>query len=85
MTVPNTTISVTHSLLIEQAARWLRKTGCAVVITDMTHGGPELVLETGVRQTEAMALYRRHGFTGTPCWGDYATSPLSLCLAKTLP
>lgn len=30
-----------HADLIDRAAAWLRKKGCAVVITDMTHGGPE--------------------------------------------
>lgn len=33
--------TLTHSLLVEQAAKWLARKGCAVVITDMTHGGPE--------------------------------------------
>ena len=30
-----------HSALIEHAARWLARKGCAVVITDMSHGGGE--------------------------------------------
>ena len=30
-----------HADLIDRAAAWLQKKGCAVVITDMTHGGPE--------------------------------------------
>lgn len=32
---------MTHSELITLAAKWLEKKGCALVITDMTHGGPE--------------------------------------------
>ena len=50
----------------------------------LARGLHRLVLETGTRQTEAMALYRRHGFAEAPCWGAYATSPLSTCLAKAL-
>ncbi len=43
-----------------------------------------LVLETGVRQTEAQALYRRAGFTQIAPFGEYANSPLSICMAKEL-
>lgn len=31
----------THDLLIEQAAKWLERKGCSIVITDMAHQGPE--------------------------------------------
>jgi GNAT superfamily N-acetyltransferase len=41
-----------------------------------------LVLETGVRQSEATALYRRAGFREIPPFGEYLGSPLSLCMAK---
>lgn len=37
-------------------------------------------LETGVRQTEALGLYRSAGFAEIPCWGPYATDPISVCL-----
>jgi putative acetyltransferase len=48
-------------------------------------GLSRLVLETGIRQTEALALYRRAGFTDIPAYGEYASSPsTSVCLAKTL-
>ena len=44
-----------------------------------------LVLETGTRQLEALALYRNAGFTGIPAYGEYAASPAtSVCLAKVL-
>jgi GNAT superfamily N-acetyltransferase len=43
-----------------------------------------LILETGERQPEAMALYRSAGFVERPCWGDYAESPLAVCFAKAL-
>ena len=44
-----------------------------------------LVLETGIRQTEALALYRGAGFTDIPPYGEYRASPsTSVCLAKSL-
>ena len=43
-----------------------------------------LILETGQRQPEAIALYRSAGFEDYPCWGDYIDSPLAVCLAKLL-
>lgn len=50
-----------------------------------TLGLDRLVLETGIRQTEALALYRRAGFTGIAAYGEYAASPAtSVCLAKAL-
>jgi GNAT superfamily N-acetyltransferase len=50
-----------------------------------TLGLARLVLETGTRQTEALALYRRAGFTAIPAYGEYAASPgTSVCLAKAL-
>ena len=43
-----------------------------------------LLLETGVRQTEAQALYQRAGFSRIEPFGEYVHSPLSICMAKTL-
>ena len=43
-----------------------------------------LVLETGVRQQEALALYQRVGYSPIPAFGEYLDSPLSLCLGKDL-
>lgn len=40
---------ITHALLIEHAAKWLQKKGCAVVITDMSHGGAETADAIGWR------------------------------------
>jgi putative acetyltransferase len=48
-------------------------------------GLTRLVLETGVRQTQAIILYHRAGFSDIPPFGEYTTSPLSLCMAKDLP
>ena len=48
-------------------------------------GLARLVLETGIRQTEALALYRDAGFTDIPAYGEYvASSGTSVCLAKGL-
>jgi len=49
-----------------------------------TLGMARLVLETGVRQLEAIALYQRAGFSRVAPFGEYVGSPLSLCLAKDL-
>jgi GNAT superfamily N-acetyltransferase len=44
-----------------------------------------LVLETGVRQTAALALYRATGFQPIPLFGEYCLSPeTSVCLGKDL-
>jgi GNAT superfamily N-acetyltransferase len=50
-----------------------------------TLGLARLVLETGTRQTEALALYRRAGFTEISAYGEYSASPgTSVCLVKVL-
>lgn len=43
-----------------------------------------MVLETGDRQDEALALYLRAGYSAIPCFGEYANSPLSLCMERML-
>jgi GNAT superfamily N-acetyltransferase len=48
-------------------------------------GVRRLVLETGVRQTAALALYRATGFHAIPLYGEYRLSPdTSVCLGKDL-
>lgn len=48
-------------------------------------GASRLVLETGVRQHAALALYRNTGFTPIPLYGEYGLSPdTSICLGKAL-
>ena len=47
-------------------------------------GVKRIVLETGERQVEALALYERAGFVQVPRFGEYADSPLSVCLSKDL-
>jgi putative acetyltransferase len=48
-------------------------------------GLTRLVLETGTRQTEALALYRNAGFVDIPAYGEYSASlGTSVCLSKEL-
>jgi putative acetyltransferase len=48
-------------------------------------GVRRLVLETGVRQAAALALYRATGFQPIPLYGEYCLSPeTSVCLGKDL-
>ena len=47
-------------------------------------GAKRLVLETGIYQHAAIALYRQAGFTPIDCWGEYASSGTSLCFEKPL-
>jgi putative acetyltransferase len=47
-------------------------------------GVRRLVLETGVHQQAAILLYRRAGFVQIDCWGEYASSPTSICYEKRL-
>ena len=48
-------------------------------------GVRRLVLETGVRQAAALALYRATGFELIPLYGEYVHSPdTSVCMGKEL-
>jgi putative acetyltransferase len=49
-----------------------------------TLGVSRLVLETGLRQSEAITLYEHAGFSRIPPFGEYVQSPLSFCMAKEL-
>jgi GNAT superfamily N-acetyltransferase len=44
-----------------------------------------LQLETGLRQPEAVALYRNLGYEQIDPYGHYRDSPESVCFRKTLP
>lgn len=45
-------------------------------------GVQRIVLETGVRQPESLALYKRMGFEQIPLFGEYLGSSLSICMEK---
>jgi GNAT superfamily N-acetyltransferase len=47
-------------------------------------GVRRLVLETGPRQPEALALYRHAGFVDIPPFGEYVGAEFSVCMAKEL-
>ncbi|MFL6091116.1 MAG: GNAT family N-acetyltransferase [Aeromicrobium sp.] len=47
-------------------------------------GVRRLVLETGMAQPEAIAMYRAAGFADVPAFGHYAWSPDAVHLALTL-
>jgi GNAT superfamily N-acetyltransferase len=47
-------------------------------------GYRELRLETGVRQPEAIGLYRSSGWSAIPCYPPYADDALSVCFGKSL-
>jgi putative acetyltransferase len=47
-------------------------------------GVRRLVLETGVHQHAAIALYVHAGYAQCGCWGEYLTSATSVCYAKDI-
>ena len=47
-------------------------------------GVTKLLLETGTRQPEAIALYSKAGFSPTDPYGEYPLSPLNVFFAKRL-
>jgi GNAT superfamily N-acetyltransferase len=47
-------------------------------------GAEWMVLETGIEQPEAIALYLSNGYTPIPGFGFYRDSPLSRCFGRPL-
>ena len=47
-------------------------------------GMERCILETGLRQPEAIALYERNGYEPIPNYGPYAGVANSRCFAKVL-
>jgi GNAT superfamily N-acetyltransferase len=47
-------------------------------------GAKRIVLETGPRQPEAIAMYAHAGFYEIPLYGQYIGSRFSVCMAKDL-
>ena len=47
-------------------------------------GYPRLVLETGTKQPEAIAMYESLGYARIPSYGQYKDFPDSRCFAKDL-
>lgn len=48
-------------------------------------GAEVVVLETGLRQPEAIALYESSGYVPVPGFGYYKDAPLSRCFGRPLP
>ena len=48
-------------------------------------GFSECILETGIRQTEAVHLYQNYGYAVTKNYGQYENIANSICMKKTLP
>lgn len=55
-----------------------------IVRTAADAGVHRLVLETGMAQPEAIAMYRAAGFVDIPAFGHYADSPDAVHLGKEL-
>jgi GNAT superfamily N-acetyltransferase len=53
-------------------------------VTAAEAGAEALVLETGVAQPEAIALYLSSGYTRIPSFGHYRYSPQNRCYARPL-
>jgi len=55
-----------------------------IEITSRAAGFTRLILETGLEQPEAVAMYRAAGYEDIPAFGYYAGEPLSVHLGKVL-
>ena len=71
--------AVTHrrkgigSLILKELERWAVELGVE-----------RCVLETGERQPEAIALYKKSGYRTIPNYGQYVDVPTSVCFEKRL-
>ncbi len=59
------------------------------ILSELEHWAGELsyarcILETGKKQTEAIALYKKNGYTLIPNYGQYAEVENSLCFEKEM-
>ncbi len=59
------------------------------VLTELEQWAAELsfgkcILETGIRQPEAIRLYEKNGYTRIPNFGQYAGIENSLCFEKVI-
>jgi len=63
---------------------WARRVLAELERTASLAGVTRLVLGTGIKQPEAIALYRSCGYTDIPGFGHYADAPDAVHLAKPL-
>ena len=61
------------SIILNELERWAREIDCA-----------KLILETGLAQPEAIALYKKKEYVIMPNYGQYAGIENSVCMFKTL-
>jgi putative acetyltransferase len=61
------------STILSELERWTIELSCA-----------ECILETGKKQPEAIGLYKKHGYTLIPNYGQYAGVENSLCFEKEI-
>ena len=60
-----------------------------IVLKEVENWAKELnfskcILETGIKQPEAIALYQKNNYTQIPKYGQYETVESSVCFEKTL-
>jgi len=75
-------------MYVEPAFR--RRGLAALLLTELERaaaraGHRAMLLNSGGRQPEALALYARAGYTAVPGYGVYADSPEAVFLGKELP
>jgi putative acetyltransferase len=70
---PETRKSGIATLVLSELEAWTRELGY-----------PKCVLETGKRQPEAIALYKKNGYRIIPNYGQYAGIENSICFEKPL-
>ncbi|MGN6161358.1 MAG: GNAT family N-acetyltransferase [Marmoricola sp.] len=63
---------------------WARRVLAHLEETARAAGATAIILETGLRQPEAIALYESSGYLPVAGFGYYAQAPLSRCFAKSL-
>lgn len=59
--------------ILKELEKWARELGFN-----------KCVLETGIRQPEAIALYKKCGYKSIPNYGQYRDAPSSVCFEKFL-
>lgn len=82
-------VGVAHLRRMFVEARLRRRGLAAAVLAHLEHdaahhGATMIILATGRPQQEAIAFYRRHGYTDIPPFGFYADGDLVVCLGKRL-
>jgi GNAT superfamily N-acetyltransferase len=67
----------------------MRRRGIAgIILAELEKWAKELdfsecILETGIKQPEAIGLYKKHGYQITPSYGQYLNVANSVCLRKS--